>query len=128
MPFGSAGLLARDGPATLADLDTIRQARMGVLKLLAGVNPASDVPMFRGAGVQMFLVQLPSPNSTGEFGDPVEFVHRFALALAPYAQAGVGDFGMHGILRRSLSRCSHHPCGGGHAAPLGRTPEGVLRA
>ena len=91
-----AGLLVGDGAATPADLNVIRQAGLGALKLRAIVNPASDLSAYRDIGIHTFLVQLLSPEPGERPTSPQEFVGYFALAMEAFVRAGVRDFEVHG--------------------------------
>ncbi len=91
-----AGLLVGNGSATPADLDVIRRAGLDALKLRAVVNPASDLPAYRDAGIHTFLVQLLSPEPGAHPTSPQEFVDYFAPAMEPFVQADVQDFEIHG--------------------------------
>jgi murein DD-endopeptidase MepM/ murein hydrolase activator NlpD len=91
-----AGLLVGDGPATPADLDVIRQAGLGALKLRAIVNPASDLSTYQDIGIHTFLVQLLSPGPGERPTSPQEFVDAFAPTVEAFVQAGVRDFEIHG--------------------------------
>ncbi|MBL7063717.1 MAG: M23 family metallopeptidase [Anaerolineae bacterium] len=96
MSYAKAGLLVGSGPATPADLDIIRQARLEALKLRAIANPASDLSAYRDIGVHTFLVQLLSPEPGERPTSPQEFVDYFAPAVETFVQAGVYDFEVQG--------------------------------
>lgn len=96
MPFAKAGLLVGSGNVTEADLAVIRQARLEALKLRALVNPPSDIPIYREAGIDTFLVQLLSPEPGTTPTSPQRFVDYFASATEGFVQAGVYDFEIHG--------------------------------
>jgi len=101
MGFANAGLLAGEGPVTLADLDLLRQAGLEAVKLRAIVNPASDLPIYRDAGIHTFLVQLLSSKPGQDPTSPQQFVDRFAPAAEAFVRDGVRDFEIHGEPNRA---------------------------
>ncbi len=96
MTFPQAGLLVGSGPATPDDLSIIRQANLEALKLRAILNPASDLTIYRDAGIHTFLIQLLSPEPRERPTSPQEFVDYFGSTLEEFVQAGVHDFEIHG--------------------------------
>jgi murein DD-endopeptidase MepM/ murein hydrolase activator NlpD len=96
MTFAKAGVTAGEGPLRPADLEALRWAAVEAVRLRAGVNPVTDLDVYRGLGIQRFLVQLLSPRPGAERTPPEAFVEEFAPQVAAFLRAGVTDFEIHG--------------------------------
>lgn len=90
-----AGIQAAVGPVRESDLVAFTGAKLQLVRLRAHVNPSEDVPKWRGAGAQAFILQLLMPQPSREPVEPQSFVDYFAEDIDAYLRHDVGCLEIH---------------------------------
>ena len=106
------GVLVGEGPVTPGDLDCIRRSRLDSVKLRALSNPASDVDLYRDAGIESFLVHLLSPTAADRPTSAAEFTEVFLPKVEAFVQKGVYNFEVHdapNVRERGYGVSWHNP-------------------
>ncbi len=94
-PYAKAGVQAAFGPARESDLVAFARAKLQLVRLRARVNPSEDVPKWRDAGAQAFILQLLMTQHATAPIDPQSYVDHFAEDVQAFLCHGVGRLEIH---------------------------------
>jgi len=89
------GVQAAVGPARESDLTAFAHAGLQLVRLRARVNPSEDIPRWRDAGAQAFIVQLLMPQVSRTRVAPHTFVDDFTEEIQAFLRHDVGCLEVH---------------------------------
>jgi murein DD-endopeptidase MepM/ murein hydrolase activator NlpD len=90
-----AGVQAAVGPVRESDLAAFAGAKLQLARLRARVNPSEDVPKWREAGAEAFILQLLMPQPSREPVEPHVFVDYFTKDIHAYLHYNVDCLEIH---------------------------------
>jgi hypothetical protein len=94
-PHARAGIQAPVGPVRETDLAAFSRARLELVRLRARVNSSEDIPKWREAGAQAFILQLLMPHPSRQQITPQSFVDRFTDDVQAFLRHDVGCLEIH---------------------------------
>lgn len=90
-----AGVHAAVGPAHESALTAFAHVELQLVRLRARVNPSEDIPRWRDAGAQAFIIQLLMPQMSQSRVAPHAFVDDFTAEIQAFLRHDVGCLEVH---------------------------------